>query len=29
MLTYGLARAEQLALQHTGDGQAYSLLYSG
>jgi hypothetical protein len=29
MLTYGLERAAQLAEQHTGDAQAYTLLYSG
>lgn len=29
MLTYGLECAEQLAREHTGDGQAYTLLYSG
>lgn len=29
MLTYGLERAGQLAEHHTGDGQAYTLLYRG
>ena len=29
MLTIGLLRAEQLAREHTGDGQAFTILYSG
>lgn len=29
MLNHGLEQADQLAKRHTGDGQAYSLLYSG
>ena len=29
MLTYGLEHAAQLAQQHTGDAQAYTLLCSG